>query len=160
MALQVGDKAPAFTAFTSDKKEIQLSDFAGKNVLLLFFPQAFTGVCTQELCSVRDNLSLYSGSNAEVLGISVDSVFTLDKFKAEQQYNFPLVSDFNKEISSAYGVLYEVFPAFGMKGVSKRAAFLIDGDGVVQYAEICPTPGDVPDFEAIQHKLNSLSVAS
>lgn len=160
MPLSAGDKAPFFKSFTSDKKEISLSDFQGKSVLLLFFPQAFTGVCTQELCGIRDNISLYNDSNATVLGISVDSIFTLDKFKSEQQYNFPLVSDFNKEISQAYDVLYDVFPAFGMKGVSKRAAFLIDGEGIIQYAEVCPTPGDVPDFNEIQQKLSSLTKSS
>jgi glutaredoxin-dependent peroxiredoxin len=91
-----------------------------------------------------------------VYGISVDSLFTLDKFKKEQNLNFPLLSDFNKEASTAFDVLYETFPAFGMHGVSKRAAFVIDAEGIVQYAEICATPGDLPNFEAIQATLASL----
>ena len=94
--LQVGDKAPAFTLFSSDKKEVKLEDFQGQNVVLLFFPLAFTSVCTTELCTMRDDIAYYQGLNAQILGISVDSVFTLAKFKDEQHLNFPLLSDFNK----------------------------------------------------------------
>jgi len=109
MALQVGDKAPSFTLFNTEKKEISLSDFAGKNVVILFFPLAFTSVCTAELCEMRDNIATYSNLNAEIVGISVDSLFTLDKFKAEQSLPFNLLSDFNKEVSTAYGSIYENF---------------------------------------------------
>ena len=126
------------------------------NLFGLFFPLAFTGVCTAELCNVRDNIALYNNTNAQVFGISVDSLFTLDKFSKEQNLNFQLLSDFNKEAATDFGVLYETFPAFEMLGVSKRAAFVIDKDGVVQYAEVCPTPGDLPDFNAIQATLASL----
>ncbi|MEY3562577.1 MAG: hypothetical protein RLZZ294_583 [Bacteroidota bacterium] len=114
MSIQKGQSAPDFKLFNSDKKELSLSDFKGKNLVILFFPQAFTGVCTTELCSVRDNLNVYTSLNAEVVGISVDSIFTLAKFKEEQQYNFPLLSDFNKTVSQAYGAFYEEF-VFGMK---------------------------------------------
>ncbi len=157
MSIQIGDKAPAFTLFSSDKKPVSLADYNGKNVLLLFFPLAYTSVCTEELCSVRDQLAVYNNANAEVLGISVDSLFVLDKFKQDQQLNFELLSDFNKEVSESYGVLYDTFPAFGMKGVSKRAAFLIDGEGMVQYSEVCVSPGDQPNFNEILSKLNQLS---
>lgn len=156
MAISVGQTAPDFSLFASDKSQVSLSDFKGKNVVLLFFPLAFTGVCTAELCNVRDNIALYSNTNAQVLGISVDSLFTLDKFKAEQNLNFPLLSDFNKTAATAYEVLYDTFPAFGMLGVSKRAAFVIDANGTIQYAEVCPTPGDLPSFEAIQTTLKAL----
>jgi glutaredoxin-dependent peroxiredoxin len=156
MAISVGQTAPDFSLFASDKSQVSLSDFKGKNVVLLFFPLAFTGVCTAELCNVRDNIALYNSTNAQVLGISVDSLFTLDKFKTEQNLNFPLLSDFNKTAATAYDVLYETFPAFGMLGVSKRAAFVIDANGTVQYAEVCATPGDLPSFEAIQNTLKSL----
>jgi peroxiredoxin len=91
------------------------------------------------------------------LGISVDSLFTLGKFKEEQKLNFPLLSDFNKTASKSFDVLYEVFPAFEMQGVSKRSAFVIDKEGVVQYEEVCATPGDLPDFAAIQNVLNTLN---
>lgn len=119
--------------------------------MLLFFPLAFTSTCTTELCNVRDNLKQYEELDAQPLGISVDSLFTLGKFKEEQHLNFPLLSDFNKEASKAYGALYEDF--FGMKGVSKRAAFVIDKQGIVQYAEVLEDAGSLPDFETIRGKL-------
>jgi peroxiredoxin len=150
MSLQIGNQAPAFTLHTSINETISLSDFAGeKNVLILFFPQAFTGVCTKELCAIRDDISRYQNTNAQVLGISVDSVFTLAKFKEEQQLNFPLLSDFNKEVSTAYHSIYESFTGMNMKGVSKRSAFLVDKAGIVQYAEVLESAGDIPNFEAI-----------
>jgi peroxiredoxin len=102
MAIQKGQQAPDFSLFNSEKTKVNLADYKGKNLVILFFPQAFTGVCTTELCSVRDNLNVYTSLNADVVGISVDSIFTLAKFKEEQQYNFPLLSDFNKTISQAY----------------------------------------------------------
>jgi peroxiredoxin len=156
MSIQVGQTAPAFSLFNTEKQKVSLADHQGKPVVLLFFPLAFTGVCTAELCNVRDNIALYNNTNAQVFGISVDSLFTLEKFSKEQNLNFPLLSDFNKEASTAFGVLYETFPAFEMMGVSKRSAFVIDKAGVVQYAEVCPTPGDLPDFNAIQAVLASL----
>lgn len=157
MSIQVGQAAPAFTLYDTDKNKVALADLKGKNVVVLFFPLAFTGVCTTELCNVRDNIAVYNNTNATVLGVSVDSLFTLGKFKAEQNLNFPLLSDFNKDAAKAFGVLYETFPAFEMQGVSKRAAFVIDAEGVVRYAEVCPTPGDLPDFAAIQQTLSSLA---
>jgi peroxiredoxin len=160
MALQKGDKAPAFKLFSSDKKEVSLSDFQGKNLIVHFFPQAFTGVCTTQLCTVRDAIAMYKNDKADVVAISVDSVFTLGKFKEDQQLQFDLLSDFNKEVSTAYGALHEVFPAFGMKGVSKRAAFVIDGHGTIQYAEVLESPGDLPNFAAINETLSALSSAT
>ncbi len=157
MSIQTGQQAPAFTLFDTDKNKVSLADQKGSNVVVLFFPLAFTGVCTAELCSVRDNIATYNNTNAKVFGVSVDSLFTLGKFKAEQNLNFPLLSDFNKDAAKAFGVLYETFPAFDMQGVSKRAAFVIDKEGVVRYAEICPTPGDLPDFSAIQQTLAGLA---
>jgi len=155
MALQIGQQAPAFSLYDSEKKKVSLEDFKGKNVLLLFFPQAFTGTCTKELCSTRDNIALYDQVNAQVLGISVDSIFTLARYKDDQQLNFPLLSDFNKEISSAYGCLYDNF-VFDMKGVSKRSAFVLDKDGIIRYAEILETASDLPDFSKIQKTLTDL----
>jgi len=155
MSISVGQKAPDFSLFNSEKHKVSLSDFRGRNVLILFFPQAFTGVCTQELCSIRDNMNKYTSLNAEVLGISVDSVFTLAKYKEEQQYNFTLLSDFNKEVSHTYGSLYHDW-ILDMKGVSKRSAFLVDKDGLIQYAEVLENPGEQPDFKAIDSTLSSL----
>lgn len=157
MSTTIGQQAPNFTLFDTDKNPITLSDCKGKNVVLLFFPLAFTGVCTTELCNVRDNIGSYNSTNAQVFGISVDSLFSLGKFKEEQNLNFPLLSDFNKSAAKAFGVLYDTFPAFEMQGVSKRAAFVLDKEGVIQYAEICPTPGDLPNFVAIQETLNKLA---
>ena len=93
MSLEIGSKAPDYSLFDSDKNKVTLSDFAGKNILLLFFPLAFTSTCTKELCAVRDDISRYSNLNAQVIGISVDSLFALKKYKEEQQYNFLLLSD-------------------------------------------------------------------
>ncbi|MDI9338385.1 MAG: redoxin domain-containing protein [Alphaproteobacteria bacterium] len=155
MELQIGHEAPQFSLYNTEKNKINLSDFKGKNVLLLFFPFAFTGVCTNELCSVRDSLAEYNKLSTEVLAISVDSIFTLQKFKDDQKLNFNLLSDFNKEVSSHYGVLYETFPAFELKGVSKRAAFVIGTDGKIKYTEVCPTPGDIPNFSLIQEALKA-----
>ena len=153
MTVNIGQQAPSFTLFDSDKNKVSSTDLQGKNLVVLFFPLAFTSVCTAELCSVRDNLASYNEANAEVVGISVDSLFVLNKFKKEQSINFPLLSDFNKTTAKDFGVLYETFPAFEMQGVSKRAAFVIDKEGIIQYAEVCPTPGDLPDFKAIESKL-------
>ncbi len=156
MTATVGQKAPDFGLFDTDKKKISLSDYQGKNVVILFFPMAFTSVCTTELCNVRDNISFYNNTNAEVLGISVDSPFTLAKFKEDQHLNFPLLSDFNKEVSEQYGALYENF-VFDMKGVSKRAAFVIDKEGTIRYAEVLENAGEVPNFQAIQETLTALN---
>ena len=100
----MGKTAPAFTLFDTEKKAVNLADYKGKNVVVLFFPLAFTGVCTAELCSIRDNIGMYNSANAEVLGISIDSLFVLGKFKEEQKLNFSLLSDFNKTAIDAYGV--------------------------------------------------------
>lgn len=148
MSIHIGQQAPQFTLVSSDKKEVSLSDFKGKKVVLHFFPMAFTGVCTTQLCTMRDNFGYYDGLNAQVLAISVDSPFTLAKFKEENNYQFPLLSDFNKEVSPAYGAFYEEF-ALGLKGVSKRAAFVIDEDQKIIYAEVLASAGDLPDFAAI-----------
>lgn len=155
MSVQIGQQAPSFLLRDTDKKEVKLEDFKGQNVLILFFPLAFTGVCTTELCNIRDNIGVYNNANAQVLGISVDSPFSLGKFKAEQNLNFPLLSDFNKEASKAYGALYENFIGW-MEGVSKRSAFIVDKEGVIRYAEVLESAGDLPNFEAINATLASL----
>jgi peroxiredoxin len=156
MSITVGQKAIDFTLFNTDKKEVKLSDFLGKKVIIHFFPQAFTGVCTTQLCTMRDNLNYYTNLNAVVLGISVDSIFTLGKFKEEQNYNFDLLSDFNKEVSRSYGAIYEDW-ILNMKGVSKRSAFVIDSEGTVQYAEVLESAGDLPNFENIQEVVARIS---
>ena len=156
MAIQTGEMAPDFTLYDSEKNQLTLSDLRGKNVLLLFFPLAFTSVCTAELCSVRDNLKMYEQLSVQPIGISVDSLYTLAKFKVEQNLNFPLLSDFNKTVSKLYGSLYETF-GYEMKGVSKRSAFLIDREGRVQFAQVLDNAGLQPDFDAIKGKLRELA---
>lgn len=156
MAIEVGQKAPDFTLFDTDKNEVTLSNLQGKNVLLLFYPLAFTGTCTKEVCSVRDNMSVYNNANAEVLGISIDNVFIQDKFKKEHNLQFPLLSDFNKEVIKAYDVVHDTF-ALGMKEVGKRSAFVLDKDGIVRYAEVLDVPSELPNFEAINTCLAELN---
>ena len=155
MSIQIGQPAPDFTLYDSTKNKITLSDMKGQNVLLLFFPLAFTSSCTAELCSIRDNIYFYNDVNAKVFGISVDSLHTLAKFKSEQSLNFSLLSDFNKDISALYGSLYEMF-SYNMKGVSKRSAFVIDGEGIVRYAEVLENASEQPNFKNIALVLEGL----
>jgi peroxiredoxin len=157
MKIEIGIQAPDFSLYDSDKNKITLSELRGNNVLLLFYPVAFTGTCTKELCAVRDNISAYNEVDAKILAISVDTVYSLAKYKAEQNLNFPLLSDFNKEVSAAYGSLYETFN-YDMRGVSKRSAFVIDRLGVVRYAEVIENASLIPDFEAIQKTLSKLEI--
>jgi len=156
MKIIPGQQAPDFSLYDSDKNKITLSDLKGHSVLLLFFPAAFTGTCTKELCSVRDNFGLYNDANAKVFGISVDMVYSLAKYKEEQKLNFSLLSDFNKEASAAYGCLYDTF-SYEMKGVSKRASFIIDKNGIVRYAEVLDKATDLPNFNVIKKALQSLN---
>ncbi len=156
MSATVGQAAPDFTLPDTTKTPHTLSSYKGKNVVLLFFPAAFTGVCTKEMCQTRDELSFYNGMNAEVLGISVDMHFSLGKFKDTEKINFPLLSDFNKVASKAYGTLFDNF-ATVYNGVSKRSSFVIDKTGVIRYAQILDNPGDFPDFDAIKKTLQSLN---
>ena len=155
MAVQVGQEAPDFTLKSSDMEDVTLSSFRGnKNVVLLFVPLAFTGVCTQELCSVRDNLNNYSTLDAEVLGLSVDSPFSQKEWKEKEGLNFTLLSDFNRDVVQAYGVSYG--DSFPFHGVAKRSAFVVDKSGVVKYAEILDKASDLPDFDKINETLQGL----
>jgi peroxiredoxin len=156
MAIQIGQQAPDFTLRDTEKHRITLSEQRGKNVVLLFYPLAFTSTCTRELCFMRDNLTTYNNLNAQVYGISVDSLYAQGKFKAEQNINFPLLSDFNKEASIAYDTIYETF-SNDMKGVSKRSAFVIDKEGIVRYAEVLENASEVPNFDAIQKCLEEIN---
>jgi peroxiredoxin len=155
MKIEVGQEAPDFTLYDSAKNKVTLSDQHGQNVLLLFFPFAFTSTCTAELCSVRDNISFYDNVNAKVFGISVDSLYTLAKYKAEQNLNFSLLSDFNKDVSTAYGSIYEMF-SYNMKGVSKRSAFVIDKDRIIRFAEVLENASEQPSFKNIALTLEDL----
>jgi peroxiredoxin len=152
MTLKIGDVAPDFTLISTEKTPVSLSDYKGKKVVVLFFPMAFTGVCTTELCSLRDDIATYSSLNAEILAISVDSPFTLGKFKEDQNLPFPLLSDFNKTASTAYSSIYEEF-VLGLKGVSKRSAFVVNTDGTLAYAEVLESAGDLPNFDNVKAAL-------
>ena len=152
MNLKIGDKAPGFSLkrkTAEGLQDVSLSDYQGKkNVVVLFFPLAYTSVCTDEMCSVSQGLSEYEGLNAQVLGISVDSPFAQEAWAKANNITIPLLSDFNKDVSAAYGSQYE--DLLGFKGVAKRSAFVIDKDGVVRYASISDDPKVVPDFNAIK----------
>ena len=150
MSVQVGQKAPDFTLKTSKMEDFKLSDLQGKkNVVLLFVPLAFTSVCTKEFCSVRDSVSSLQNDKTQVVGISVDSPFALDAWAAKEGYNFPLLSDFNKAVSSSYGALYDNL--LGFNGVSKRSAFVIDKSGTVS---------NMPGFQKMPETcLNSIPFA-
>jgi len=156
MSVQVGQKAPDFTLKTNKMEDFKLSDLQGKkNTVLLFVPLAFTQVCTKEFCSVRDSVNSLQNDNTQVVGISVDSPFALDAWAAKEGYNFPLLSDFNKTVSSAYGSLYDNL--LGFNGVSKRSAFVIDKSGTVRYAWVTEDARNMPDLDQIRSCLQQLS---
>ena len=151
MALATGTKAPEFTLKTKTAdglEDVTPADTGKQKTVLLFFPLAFTSVCMKEMCDVSAGLSAYTELNAAVYGISVDSPFALEKMAAVDGLKFPLLSDFNKDVSTAYDVLYA--DLLGFKGVSKRSAFVIDESGSIIYSESSDDPHDLPDFDAIQ----------
>ena len=158
MTLNVGDKAPDFTLYSSEKKQVSLSDYRGQNVLILFFPLAFTSTCTKELCGIRDRIHNFDGLNTEILAISVDSPQTLAKWKELEKFDFTMLSDFNKTVSRAYDSIYELF-SLDMHGVSKRSAFLVDANGIIQYEEVLDNASEIPDLVAIKAKIQELEVA-
>ena len=158
MAIPVGTKAPDFSLkskTSSGLVDVKLSNNYGKtNTVLLFFPLAFTSVCTNEMCGVTAGLSAYKGSNAEVIGVSVDSPFAQEAWAQKEKIGITLASDLNKKTAEAYGVLLP--DLIGLGAVSARAAFVIDKNGTVQYSEQTPTPKDLPNFDAIKETLSRL----
>jgi len=155
MATQVGESAPAFTLKNTDLEEVSLADFSGRKVVLLFVPLAFSGPCTEELCDISAGINAYDDLGAQVLAISVDSPFSLKAWVEKEGITIPLLSDFNKEVSAAYGAQFE--DLLGFKGVAKRSAFVVDGAGVVRFASVSDDPKQLPDFEAIKACLQSLN---
>lgn len=159
MAIEVGTKAPDFSLKSKNAEgvtDVKLSANAGqKNTVLLFFPLAFTGVCTQELCDITAGLSAYADLNADVIGVSVDSPFAQEAWAQKEKIGITLASDLNKTTARDYGVLLDDLMGFG--ATAARAAFVIDKDGVVQYSEQTPTPKDLPNFDAIKAKLAELN---
>jgi|SRR5688500_17752089 len=157
MSLRIGDKAPDFSLYSSEKELIHLHDLQGKNVVLLFFPLAFTSTCTKEMCVTRDDLSVYNNLNTEVFGISIDTIHSLARYKEDLQLNFKLLSDFNKEVIRSYDVMYEEY-GYGMKGVAKRAVYVIDGEGIIRHIEVLEKAGQMPDLEATKEAIRGLAV--
>lgn len=157
MALAQGTQAPDFTLKTKTKeglKDVTLSSHLGKqSVVLLFHPFAFTGVCTTEMCSVSEDFGAFSKLNAVVYGISVDSPFTQEEWALKNKISFPLLSDFNKEVTRKFGVMYEDF--IGFKGVAKRSAFVINKDGKIVFSWSSDDPHNLPDFNAVKAALHS-----
>jgi glutaredoxin-dependent peroxiredoxin len=163
MSLAVGTKAPDFnlpTKTADGPKQVKLSDnFGKKNTLLLFFPMAFTGVCTTEMCDVSKGLNGYTDLNAAVYGISGDNPFAQEAWAQKEKISVPLLSDYEHKTAKAYGVAYDSFLPqvnLGMGGVPKRSAFVIDKNGVIQYAESSDDPKQLPSFEKIKAKLTEL----
>jgi peroxiredoxin len=149
MAMNIGSKAPEFTLFDADKKPRSLSEFKGKIIVLAFFPGAFTGVCTKEFCTFRDAMSNFNALQAQIVGISVDAPFANKAFALQNTLQFPLLSDYSREVSKQYCGVYEDFA--GMKGysASKRAVFIIDANGIVKYVWISENPGVEPEYDEI-----------
>lgn len=156
MALPVGATAPDFSLPAGPGPDrVTLSSFRGEeNVVLLFFPMAFSSVCTDEICQMSENYARWGGLDAQILGISVDSSFVVKKFREETGAPFPILSDFNKEAIHAFDVVYEDF--FGARGVGKRSAFVVDKQGVIRYAWVTEDAGVLPDFQAIKSVVESL----
>jgi len=158
MAISVGTKAPDFTL--KSKQASGLVDFSlsgnlgKKNTVLLFFPAAFTGVCTQEMCDITAGLNAYAGLNADVVGISVDTPFSQEAWAQKEKIGITLVSDLNKEVTRKYDVLFPMLAGVG--DTAARAAFVIDKDGVVQYSEQTPSPKDLPHFDKVKETLAKL----
>jgi peroxiredoxin len=155
MALKVGDKAPDFTLHDTDRKERSLKEFLGKKTVLAFYPGAFTGVCSKEMCTLRDSLASFEGMNAQVVGISVDAPAANKGFADVNKLSFPLLSDYTRTVSKTYTGLYESFG--GLKGLStaKRSVFVLDAQGTVKYAWITENPAEEPKYDEISAALKS-----
>lgn len=159
MPIKVGSKAPDFTLKSKAATglvDIKLSDnFQKKNTVLLFFPAAFTGVCTQELCSVSGGLGQYASLNATVLGISIDTPFAQEAWAKQEKITIPLASDLNKKVIADYDVIFPMLAGIG--DTAARAAFVIDKQGIIQYSEQTATPKDLPNFDAVKLTLSKLA---
>jgi len=155
MSVDVGSKAPDFTLTSQERQPVKLSEQRGKPVVLAFFPAAFSSVCTKELCTFRDSLARLNQAQAQVYGISVDTFFTLKAFHDAQGYNFPLLSDFNKQAIRDYGVFNE--DMIGLKGIAKRAVFVIDKDGIVRHREVLEDARNEPNYDKVFSTLASLA---
>jgi peroxiredoxin len=154
MAVMEGGQAPDFTLMNQEREPVTLSTLKGRPVVLAFFPAAFSSVCTKELCTFRDSLSRLNQAKAQVFGISVDTFFALKAFHTDQKLTFPLLSDFNKQTIRDYGVYNE--DMIGLKGIAKRAVFVIDADGKVRYRQVLDDARNEPDYDAVYKALAAL----
>ena len=155
MAIDVGSRAPDFTLVNQNRENVTLSDEVGKgNVVLAFFPGAFSGTCTKEFCNFRDTMSNFTKVNAKVLGISTDTFFTLKAWDDQQKLGFPLLSDYNKEVIGKYGVVNP--DMIGLKNIAKRAVFVIDKGGVVRYREVLDDARNEPDYGKLNEALGAI----
>jgi glutaredoxin-dependent peroxiredoxin len=154
MSVDVGTKAPDFTLMNQDREPVTLSSHLGRPVVLAFFPAAFSGTCTKELCTFRDQMSSLSSLSGHVLGISVDTFFALKAFQDHHRLNFPLLSDFNKEVIRDYGVFNE--DMIGLKGIAKRAVFVVDGSGIVRHREVLDDARLEPDYDKVFEAFSKL----
>ena len=157
MSVNVGEKAPEFKLLDASLKEKKLSDYKGQNVVLAFFPGAFTSVCTQEMCTFRDSMASFNNLKAKVIGVSTDTPFAQSEFAKANKLNFELLSDITTEVSKKYGVLYDSFLNIPGFHASKRAVFIIGKDGVVKYKWVTENAGNLPDFEAIKKEVEKLN---
>jgi peroxiredoxin len=155
MPLAIGTKAPSFSLFNTDRKAISLQDYSGKTLVINFFPAAFTGVCTEQMCTNRDDQEYYEGLGVNVIGISVDMPFSLKAFKEQNKIGFELLSDFNKQAVHEYEMYHCNF-ACGIRGVAKRGVAVIDKDGKVAYSEETANPGTQVNFAALKEALKKL----
>ncbi len=156
MALQMGQQAPDFTLPDTQKKEHSLREYRGKNVILAFFPGAFTGTCTKEMCALRDAMTNFNAMNAQVVGISVDSPFANKGFAEHNKLDFPLLSDYSRAVSKQYGGVYQDFS--GLKGyeAAKRAVYVLDGKGIIRYLWVSENPGTEPNYDEVRKAVSSL----
>jgi peroxiredoxin len=152
MTAEVGSKAPDFTLVNGDRQPVKLSDQLGKgSIVLAFFPGAFSGTCTKEMCTFRDSMADLNGLNAQVFGISTDTFFTLKAWGDQQHLGFPLLSDYNKEAIAAYGVINP--DMIGLKNIAKRAVFVLDKGGIIRYREVLEDARNEPDYEKLKQAL-------
>jgi peroxiredoxin len=157
MVLRIGQRVPEFSLPDVNKQQRKLSEFTQKGkTVLLFFPFAFSGVCDKEMCVFRDGATKFNALNAQTVGISVDSLFTLKVFAQTYNLQFPILSDFNKKVTKAYGVLQETWVAFGYKGVAKRAVFVLDGKGILRYKWSTDAPSTEPPYDEVISALSKL----
>jgi peroxiredoxin len=157
MPVKVGDKAPDFTLFDTEKKSRTLKEFLGKKTVLAFYPGAFTGVCDKELCTFRDALATFNNLNAQVVGISVNDPFSSKGFAKVYNLNFPLLSDLTRQTVKTYSGVHENFAGLTGYSVSKRAIFILDRNGIVKYAWISENPGNEPNYDEITKALQGIS---